>query len=163
MSRRAVMFAITDEELNKLIDCPEDERYDYFSEVFEDELWDTPKCLELDKAWEGIQYCLGGGLWNETNFLPTNIVFGGNTIVDTDECVITAKFKNIIGSIVKYLKENDLKEIITNNYKKIDQNSINQAIDDNFLEYLISYSSELLPFYEHALQNNLHVIFTCDF
>ncbi len=163
MSRRAVMFAITDEELEKLNNCPEDERYDYISEVFEDELWDTPACLELDKAWEGIQYCLGGGLWNESNAIPTNIIFGGEFIVNTDENVITCKLKTEIRSIVKYLIKHNLTEIIEKNYTLIDQKNINQAINEDFLEYLISYGNTLLPFYENALANHLNVIFTCDF
>ena len=52
-------------------------------EEIEEALIGSPRSCELDKAWEGIQYCLGGGQWNEDNCIPTNIVFGGEGLFNT--------------------------------------------------------------------------------
>ena len=41
---------------------------DYMLEEIEETLLETPRGCELDKAWEGIQYCLGGGEWDEGKF-----------------------------------------------------------------------------------------------
>ena len=68
MSRLGVLYALKEDELNKLRSLPHDERYDYMLEEIEETLLETPRGCELDKAWEGIQYCLGGGEWNEENF-----------------------------------------------------------------------------------------------
>lgn len=34
-------------------------------DVIEVKLFDTPRSCELDKAWKGIQYCLGDGKWDD--------------------------------------------------------------------------------------------------
>ena len=72
MSRLGVLYALKEDELNKLRSLPHDERYDYMLEEIEETLLETPRGCELDKAWEGIQYCLGGGEWNEENSVPAN-------------------------------------------------------------------------------------------
>ena len=61
MSRLGVLYALKEDKLNKLRSLPQDERYDYMLEEIEETLLETPHGYELDKAWEGIQYCLGGG------------------------------------------------------------------------------------------------------
>ena len=67
MSRLGVLYALTDKELAELCARPEAERYDYMLEEFEERLFGTPRSCALDKAWYGIQLCLGGGKWRETN------------------------------------------------------------------------------------------------
>lgn len=56
MSRLGVLYALKEDELNKLRSLPHDERYDYMLEEIEETLLETPRGCELDKAWEGIQY-----------------------------------------------------------------------------------------------------------
>lgn len=91
MSRLGVLYALKDDELNKLCSLPQAERYDYMLEEIEESLLDTPRGCELDKAWDGIQYCLGGGTWKEGNSIPANIVFGGEFLVETEDEIITLK------------------------------------------------------------------------
>lgn len=78
MSRLGMLYALTETELEKLRSVPTEERYDYMLEKIEENLFGTVRSCELDKAWEGIQYCLGAGQWNEDNRVPINIVFVGN-------------------------------------------------------------------------------------
>ena len=91
MSRLCVFYALQDAEICKLREMPPEERYDYMLEEIEPALLGTDAGYEMDKAWEGVQYCLGGGVWSEENRLPGNVVFGGEFLVDTDEEVITMR------------------------------------------------------------------------
>lgn len=124
-------------------------------------MFDSPRACELDKAWEGIQYCLGGGEWNETNSVPTNIIFGGEFLVETEDEVITLKTADDVKNIVGYLRKKDLQEIIKQNFQKIDDDF--RYKDDYGLEHTLDWSRDILPFYENALKENLQVIFTVDF
>ena len=112
MSRLGMLYALNEEEVAKLRSIPKEERYDYMLEEIEEALFGSPRSCELDKAWEGIQYCLGGGQWKEDNCLPTNIVFGGEILTETDNEIITLKNHQEVSDIVEYLRQNNLQEII---------------------------------------------------
>lgn len=162
MSRLGMLYALTEEEVEKLRSLPEEERYDYMLEEIEESLFGTPRACELDKAWEGIQYCLGGGVWNEGNCIPTNIVFGGEFLVDTEEEVLTLKPYADVGKIVTFLRRNDLQEIIRENFWKIeDENFLYK--DEDGLEHTLGWSEDILSFYENAFRERYDVIFTVDF
>ena len=62
MSRLGMLYALNEEDVKKLRSVPEEERYEYMLEEIEEALIGSPRSCELDKAWEGIQYCLGGGM-----------------------------------------------------------------------------------------------------
>ena len=162
MSRLAVLYALTDTEVEKLRAVPEEERYSYMLEEIEENLIGTPRGCELDKAWEGIQYCLGGGKWNEENCLPTNIVFGGEYIVDEEDEVITLKNHQDVKNIVDFLRQNDIQEIIQKNFWNIEDENFLYKDDDGF-DHTLGWSEEIPAFYENALKENCQVIFTVDF
>lgn len=48
MSRLGVLYALKEDELNKLRSLPHDERYDYMLEEIEETLLETPRGCELD-------------------------------------------------------------------------------------------------------------------
>lgn len=160
MSRLGMLYALTDTEVEELRSVPAEERYDYMLDEIEEKLFDTPRACELDKAWEGIQYCLGGGKWSEVNGVPTNIVFGGEFLVETEEEIITLKNSGDVKEIVEFLRKNDLREIIINNFWKIDDDFGYK--DDDGLDHTLGWSEDILPFYENALLENCQVIFTVD-
>lgn len=160
MSRLGMLYALTDTEVEELRSVPAEERYDYMLDEIEEKLFDTPRACELDKAWEGIQYCLGGGKWSEVNGVPTNIVFGGEFLVETEEEIITLKNSGDVKEIVEFLRKNDLREIIINNFWKIDDDFGHK--DDDGLDHTLGWSEDILPFYENALVENCQVIFTVD-
>lgn len=162
MSRLGMLYALTEEEVEKLCSLPEEERYDYMLEEIEENLFGTPRACELDKAWEGIQYCLGGGTWNEENCIPTNIVFGGEFLVDTEEEVLTLKTYDDVGKIVTFLRRNDLQELIRENFWKIEDENFIYKNEDG-LEHTLGWSEDILSFYENAFQERYDVIFTVDF
>ena len=162
MSRLAMLYALNENEVHKLRSLPMEERYDYMLNEIEENLFDTPRSCELDKAWLGLQLCLGGGGWNEENNVPTNIVFGGEFLVDEDADVITLKNQQDIAKIVLFLHENNLQALIRNNFPKIDGEKFPYK-DADGLEHTLYWSGGILPFYENALKENYQVIFTVDF
>ncbi len=180
MSRLGMLYALTDTEVDELRSVPVEERYDYMLNEIEEKLFDTPRACELDKAWEEIQYCFGGGEWIETNSVPANIIFGGEFLVKTEDEVITLKNHDNVKYIVEYLHQNDPRDIVNQNFEKLvelfrqndPQDIVNQIFQksgddlgdkDDGLEYTLDWSCDILPFYENALKENLQVIFTVDF
>lgn len=161
MSRLGMLYALTDAEVEKLRSVPMEERYDYMLNEIEEKLFGSPRACELDKAWEGLQLCLGGGRWSEINSVPTNIIFGGEYLVDTEEEIITLKNGGDVKDIVEYLRQNDLQDIINQNFWKIDVDF--QYKNSDGLEHTLGWSEGILAFYENALKENCQVIFTVDF
>ena len=162
MSRLGMLYALTETEVKKLRSIPTEERYDYMLEEIEESLFGTSRSCELDKAWEGIQYCLGGGQWNEDNRVPTNIVFGGEILVETDDEIITLKNCYDVEEIVAYLRQNNLEEIIQKNFWNIHDKNFRYK-DNNGLDHTLGWSENIPSFYENALKEHCQVIFTVDF
>lgn len=162
MSRLGLLYAISNDELSKLKSQETEDMYDYMLENIEEELLPSAYAYELDKAWEGIQWCLTGGEWSEEDIAPANIIFGGNMILDYDDCIITLKDQASVKAIAKYLREQNLQEVIRTNFDKIDGQNYSLPKDEDNLNYLLGWSEGLLEFYENALRENLNVIFTVD-
>lgn len=162
MSRLGMLYALTEEEAEDLKKCPQQERYDYMLEDIEEILFGSPRSCELDKAWEGLQFCFGGGKWSEDNTVPLNIIFGGEFLVDTENEVITLKDPTAVKEIVAYLKKNDIQQIIKDNIYKIKKDEYSLPIDENSIDYLIGWSEDILSFYENAEKGNYYVIFSVD-
>lgn len=163
MSRLGMLYALTESDVNRLRSCPEEERYDFMLEEFEETLFGSERACELDRAWEGIQFCLGEGRWCEENFVPFNIIFGGEFLVDGEDEAMTLKSVSDVEKIVAYLKNHDLKKIIKDNFAKIDAENFSLPKDEMCLEHLLGWSEGILKFYENALKANHSVIFTVDF
>lgn len=162
MSRLCVFYALQEEDVQKLQQLPSEERYDYMLEEIEPRLIGTAAGYEMDRAWEGVQYCLGGGVWSEEDRIPENIVFAGTFLVNTQQEVMTLKSPRQIGQIVEFLRTHDLPAILRANFDKIPADAYSLPKDEQNLEYLIAWSSGLQTFYENAMERHCHVIFTVD-
>ena len=162
MSRLGVLYALTDNELADLCRLPEAERYDYMLEEIETRLLGTPRGCEMDKAWYGIQLCLGAGRWHETKRTPFNILCGGKYLVNTDAELMSLKKPEDVKKIVSYLRRHNLAELLEQNFPEVAKKADELPASATDLEYLLEYCKDILPFYENALQENLQVIFTVD-
>lgn len=162
MSRLGVLYALTDNELADLCRLPEAERYDYMLEEIEPRLLGTPRGCEMDKAWYGIQLCLGAGRWHETKRTPFNILCGGKYLVNTDAELMSLKKPEDVKKIVSYLRRHNLAELLEQNFPEVAKKADELPASATDLEYLLEYCKDILPFYENALQENLQVIFTVD-
>ncbi len=161
MSRLGVLYALTDKELAALCAQPEGERYNYMLAEFEERLFGTTRGCALDKAWYGIQLCLGGGKWRETNRTPLNILVGGEFLVDTKDEIISLKRHGWVKNIAYYLRHFDLAERVRQNFARIADKDDWPAYAAD-LEYLVENCAGLLPFYDNADKEYLQVIFTVD-
>ena len=161
MSRLAVLYGITNQELEDLKKQDEKDIYEYLLENIEEKYFDTSRACNLDKAWEGIQLYINGGKWSETSNVPDNIVFGGEILLD-DGYIITLKNSNEIKKIVTYLENYQIDDVIKNNFSKIDENEYSLEKDEDNLEFLLEWSQELLEFYKNTLKENLNVVFSVD-
>ena len=162
MARLGMLYAITDEALAQLEAQDIDQMYDYMLEEIEEELFNTSEAFELDKAWEGVQFCLGEGMWNEENKVPYNVVFGGELILDHNDYVISLKKPEVIKDIVAYLEANNLQKTIKNNFDKIPEEDFTLPKNEDCCDFLLGWSEGLLEFYKNALDKELNVIFTVD-
>ena len=162
MSRLGVFYALNEEELQALRDLPEEERFQYMLDEIESRLFGGEFGCEMDKAWEGVQYCLGGGVWSEENRVPLSIVFGGEFLVNRPDEIITLKTHRDIGEILEFLSGHDLEALLRANFEKIPQKDYSLPRDGENLEYLIGWSRGLRDFYERASRARRQVIFTVD-
>ena len=162
MARLAMLYAITDEALEQLKAQDIDEMYDYMLEEIEEELFNTPEAFELDKAWEGIHYCLREGHWYKEEGIAPDVIFGGELLLDEDDNVIFLKTPEKIKEIVNYIQENPIEETLKNNFDKIPEEEYTLPKDEDNLNYLLGWSQGLLEFYKNALDKQLNVIFTVD-
>lgn len=162
MARLGMLYQITNEELAILKSQPQEEMYEYLLDEIEETHFGTDKAFEMDKSWYELHYCFGQGEWSEENILPYNIVFAGEVLLDFEDDFISLKTPKEIADIVAYLKENNVEEIIKQNFSKIKDEDLRLPKGENTIQYLIDWSKGLLEFYELAMQRNLGVIFSVD-
>lgn len=166
MSRLGVLFALTNKEVEDLKAVPEKKRYDYMSNKFEKRLFGTERACALDKAWYGIQLCLGRGKWRETWSSPFNIVVGGEYLVDNENELITLKNRDQLKDIIYYLTHFDLAEVLAKRYPEMLDRILKEDIKlppyVTDLPYLQENCRDLRPFYENAVKEHMQVIFTVD-
>jgi hypothetical protein len=81
MARRGVHFALTEEQLSRLLGVASDEELISFVEDVE-EIWDKESLAESDKAWDAIHRCLtDGSLLYESGEYPLNhVICGGRQL-----------------------------------------------------------------------------------
>ena len=75
---------------------------------------------------------------------------------------MTLKNHQSVNEIVEYLHQNNLQEIIQNNFWNIDDENFMYK-DNNSLDHALGWSEDILAFYENAQKENCQVIFTVDF
>lgn len=148
MSRQGMLYAITEEM--------------YEFESIEDEYISTPRACELNKAWEGIHLCFKQGEWVEDDSTEAKVIFCGSFLLDYDDHVITLKSAQDIGEIKEFLCTVDIEGLIKENFSKIKPDDYTLPLDQNGLDFLISWCHEIKSFYENAHKENLCVIFTVD-
>lgn len=161
--RLAMLYAITEDELGKLMEQPEEERFEYMMNELEEVLFDTPRGCELDRTWDAMQYCMGEGIWNQENKLPYNVIVGGESLIymgEDADLFLTLKRQEDVVEIAKFLQEHELSEIIRNNYFKINNEEYYHTVSKEDLEYVLGWCGKVREFYENAVRENCHVIFS---
>lgn len=75
---------------------------------------------------------------------------------------MTLKNRSEVKQIVSYLRQNNLQEIIRNNFPLIDEQEYPLPKNDDTLNYLLGWSEDIQSFYENAQKEDCSVIFTVD-
>ena len=130
----------------------------------EDKYFSSERACNLDKAWFGLHYAFNGGQWIEDDSTSSKIIFSGEFLLDFDSKVITLKTMKDIDEIVDYLNsiENNFKQIVEDGFNNTRAEDLDLPKDENLLEFLQDWSSDLISFYRNAQSKSFNVIFTVD-
>jgi len=162
MSRLGMLYAITDDEVELLKNKNENDMYGFMLDSIENNYISTSRACDLNKAWEGIHFCIHNGAWVEDESVQSKVIFCGVFLLDSQDYVITLKNTDDINEIVAFLDSVNLEDIIRSGYKNIDPSGYTLPMGDDGLDFILGWSEELKSFYENAQKNNLNVIFTVD-
>ena len=168
MPNRGVLFAVTDDIANKLINLPVEKRVGYIEKDIEEMFFenDAEHTFELDKAWDTIHRVLTDGClhWDNGEYPLSHAILGGDVLYgmeSTDDYLIVLKTSDEVTDI------NDaLKEITDADFKKgyalIDINDYEYRLGFEDMQYAAGYFEEMRSFWEKAARDNRAVIFTVD-
>jgi hypothetical protein len=157
-----MLYAVTNDEMEALRKQNEEDMYGYMLDHIEEAYISTPRACDLNKAWEGIHFCLNDGEWIEDDSTKSKVIFSGEMLLDYNDHVITLKNKADIDNIVAYLNSINLEELITENFQKIPAEEYTLPMDANGLDFVLGWSEEIKSFYEYAQKEGFCVIFTVD-
>jgi hypothetical protein len=150
-------LAITQEELDSLLESPEDIS-EFLNETHEE------KVIDIDKTWHGIHFMLTGNQYGGDGPLA-NVIFGAQEIGDEDvgygpALGTPASTVKGIAAAFCSISEAEFKEKF--NPSALSKADIYPQIWDEGNEaleqYLLPYFRELQQFYKNAAENNLAVI-----
>jgi Domain of unknown function (DUF1877) len=162
MACRAVLFAISDDEVTKLVAAHSDEE---ILEIVQEQIearWEEEWLYELDKAWDAIHRCLvGGSLMISEDGSPFALcILAGAQLHSGDNYIVSLKRPHQVSAIAVAIKE-VTREYLRERYFKINSNEYGPISDDDF-EYVWEYFNGLADFYAKAAAAGRHVIFTVD-
>lgn len=175
----AVLFALNEQEVEKLRAVKRKERADYMHEEIEEIFFDDyPEyTCELDKSWDAMHRMLTDGNLNFENQFPPlcNVIFGGEFLYglvrqpsgeviipeeEEDEFMIL-KTPEQVAEIAKALPERS-KEECRKCYYMIDKEDYGFPPDEEDFEYTWYYLQDSLDFWKKAAEEKRYVLFTVD-
>lgn len=179
MSCLAVLFALSEQEVEKIKLVKRQERSEYLHEEIEEiffEKYPEYTC-ELDKSWDAMHRMLTDGNLNFENKFPPlcNMIFGGEFLYglvrkpsgritqpkgEDDEFIIL-KTPEQVEKIAKALP-NRTKDECRKCYYMIDKEDYGFQIDEEDFEYTWTYLQSSLDFWKKAAAEKRYVLFTVD-
>jgi len=175
----AVLFALNEQEVEKLLAVERSERADYMHEEIEEKFWDDfPEYVcELDKSWDAMHRMLtDGNLDFENTFQPLcNVIFGGEFVYgltrqpsgeviisegEEDEYMIL-KTPEQVAEVAEELPKRT-KEECRKCYDRIDPEDYGMQLDEEDFEYTWYYLQDSLNFWKKAAEEKRYVLFTVD-
>jgi hypothetical protein len=163
MASRGVHFAITSENLARLLHAPNDtELVEIIGEI--EKLWDKEHLAESDKAWDAIHRCLtDGSLLYENGEYPLNLaICGGRQLYRGDDYTVALvtpeQVKDVAAAIVP-LSEIWLRERYFSLLKPDDYDG---EIGEDDFEYTWSWFQLIRDLFRAAAASGPAVVFTVD-
>jgi hypothetical protein len=164
VSARGVHFAVTAEQLARLLDATGDE--DQLMSVVEDieKAWDEEFLAESDKAWDAIHRCLtDGSLLYESGEYPLNhVICGGRQLFEGDDHTIALVTPEQVRDVASALEPVTKAWFRERYFSLMRQDDYNGKIGDEDFEYTWDWYENVRNLYKKAASTNRAVIFTVD-
>lgn len=164
MSARGVHFAVSSDQLARLLDAVGDE--DKIMSVVDDieEAWDEEFLAESDKAWDPIHRCLtDGSLLYESGEYPLNhVICGGRQLFEGDDhtvALVTPEQVRDVASALELVTKAWFRERY---FSLLRQDDYDGTIGDEDFEYTWEWFENVRDLYKKAAVSNRAVIFTVD-
>lgn len=175
----AVLFALNEQDVEKLRSVDRKDRADYMHAEIEELFFDSfPEYMcELDKAWDAMHRMLTDGNLNFENRFPpfSNVIFGGELLYgvmrDNSGKIIIPEGEEDEYMILKTPKQaaeiaqalpHKTKDACRNCYYTIDAEDYGQEPDEEDFEYTWEYLQDSLDFWKKAAAEQRYVLFTVD-
>jgi hypothetical protein len=163
MAARAVLFAISDADLDELeARAGSEELIDYIVETIEAR-WEEEWLCELDKAWDAIHRALtDGSLDQGAGSFPQNAVVMGRESLDAGEDYFVGLTRAPDVPAVADAVASVTEDALRHGYGEIDAESYGPEYGPDDLGYVLGWFEGLVPFWRRAAEAGRSVIFTVD-
>ncbi len=163
MACRGVLFAISNEDLTKLLRAPTDEEILTIVQEDIENRWEEAWLYQLDKAWDAIHRCLTDGkIGFDNGKYPYNrCVLGGRQLHQGDSYIVSLKTPSEAGDLANALRSIDQGSLRLR-YFAIDPTDYGLNFSEHDFEYTWEYFRDLPDFYGRAASAGRHVVFTVD-
>jgi Domain of unknown function (DUF1877) len=163
MAARGVHFAVTSEQLARLLAASDDDELMEVIEQVED-AWDKDYLAESDKAWEAIHRCLtDGSLLYESGEYPLNhVICGGRQLHRGEEytiSLVTPEQVRDVSNALDPLSEHWMRERY---FSLLKPDSYGGKIGDEDFQYTWTWFENVRDLYRKAAAGGRAVIFTVD-
>ena len=163
MACRGVHFAITNDQLQRLLAASSDD--DVLEVMQEDveEAWEEEWLRETDKAWDAIHRCLTDGkLGFENGSFPLNaVVLGGKQLYRGEDYIISLVEPRSVPLVAEALGAVD-REALRLGYERIAQTDYDGEIGEEDFEYTWQWFKELPGLFSKAAAARRAVVFSVD-
>ena len=162
MTARGVHFALTSDQLAKLLKADGDEAVRELVTEEIEEAWDRDWLVETDQAWDAIHRCLTDDTLDGSSGSPVEIVvLYGQQLYNADDYIVSLKSVADVVEIHTALMA-VTKEAMKKRYFAIDADDYGGFLNDEDWEYTWDNFVALREFYNKAAEAGRAVIFTVD-
>jgi hypothetical protein len=163
MACRGVHFALSNEQLTKLLDARGDEALLDVLEVEIEEQWDEEWSYETDKAWDAIHRCLTNGEigFDNGEYPLDHCILGGRQLHSGEDYIVSLKAPqqvSDIGAALQPISRGELRR----RYFSMSAPDYSSGISEEDFEYTWDWFNGLGEFFAKAASAGRHVIFTVD-
>jgi uncharacterized protein DUF1877 len=164
MACRGVLFAITQEQANKLQAAHGDDTA--VLSIVQDEIeeaWDEAHLCQTDKAWDAIHRCLGDGTLRSNKGPLSLCILGGEQLHKDQSYIVSLLTAEQVKQVAEALKPID-KEWLRARYFKIDpaDYGLPGMLSEQDFEYTWDWFEGVREFYQKAAAEDRWSIFTVD-
>ncbi len=165
MSCLGVHFAVSDEDLQRIVGAPDDDALlELIQEDIEERyLKDDDWSFQTDKAWDAIHRVLTDGeLEIDTGPIPLRYcILGGQPLYSTDDYIVSLVDSSQVKEVAAALRSIE-KAWFRERYLTLDETDYAGKVGDEDFEYTWANFEGLPAFFERAARANRAVVFTAD-